>query len=195
MNKLTRDDILSNDDFRAARQQHLAQVLAHQAVRRVSVGPHMTLLFENRTTMAWQIQEMCRIENITGDKIDHELATYNALLPQHDSLSATMLLEYPEPEQRDRELRRLLGLHEHVFIELGGQRLPARFDEEQFNDQRVSAVQFVRFPLTPQAIEALGQLSTPARIVVDHPAYQASADLTRATRGALLDDLDQAAPS
>ncbi|MCK6505112.1 DUF3501 family protein [Myxococcota bacterium] len=193
MSPLTRADILPVDRFQQVRQQHLAEVLAHQAVRRVPLGPNMTLLFENRTTMRWQIHEMCRVEGLHGDKVDHELATYNALLPGPDELSATLLVEYEDAAERDGALRRLVGLDRHLWLALGDRRLPARFDREQFNEERISSVQFVRLPLDPAARAALADLSQPARLVVDHAAYRATTDLSRATRGALLDDLDEAA--
>lgn len=193
MSPLTRADILPVERFVAVRQQHLAQVLAAQAVRRVGVGPHMTLLFENHSTVRWQIHEMCRVEGLAGDKVDHELATYNALLPHADSLSATLLVEYQDPAERDPALRRLVGLDRHLWLELGDRRIAARFDHEQFNEVRISAVQFVRLPMDPAARAALGELQRPARLVLDHPAYAATVELSRATRGALLDDLDEAA--
>ena len=194
MNFLTRDDLLPVEQFQRVRQQHLAQVLATQAVRRVSLGPNLTFTFENRVTMRWQVHEMCRIENLRGDKVDHELATYSALLTQPDSLSATLLVEYEEAAERDVQLRRLVGLHRHLSLSLGALRIPARFDDEQFNEERISSVQFVRFPVDAQARAALADLSQPARLEVDHPAYRATAELTRATRGALLDDLDESTP-
>jgi hypothetical protein len=193
VNVLSRADILPVDQFQRVRQQHLAEVLAHQAVRRIPLGPHMTLLFENRTTMRWQIHEMCRVEGLHGDRIDHELATYNALLPHEDELSATLLVEYEDAATRDPALRRLVGLDRHLWIELGGVRVPARFDREQFNEERISSVQFLRLPLSAAERGALADLSTPARLGVDHPAYAATTELSRATRGALLDDLDEAA--
>jgi len=194
MSELSRADILSLDEFRAVRQRQLAEVLATQAVRRIAVGEHLTLLFENRTTMRWQIHEMCRVEGLQGAAIDHELQTYNALMPRKDELSATLLVEYEDAEERARELRRLVGLDQHLALDLDGLGpIRGRFDHEQFNDERISAVQFVRFAVPHEVQLGLADLDRGARIFADHPVYNATVDLSRATRGALLDDLAQAA--
>lgn len=195
MNPVRREEILPVAEFVADRQRHLSQVLSAQAARRVALGPNMTLLFENRTTVRWQVHEMCRVEGLHGDAVLHELHTYNALLPKPDALSATLLVEYPEPVERDRMVRLLLGLHQHVWLEAAGRRWPASFDGEQFNDQRISAVQFLRIPLDPIARQALGTMDQPVRLVADHPHYSHQVELSRSTRGALLDDLDEAAAS
>ncbi|RME28695.1 MAG: DUF3501 family protein [Deltaproteobacteria bacterium] len=194
MAPLTRADILDRKAFEAVRPQHQAEVIAAKAVRRVPLGEHFTFLFENRTTILWQIHEMCRVEGIEGDAIDHELATYNALLPGPDSLSATLLIEYVDPEVRDAELRRLVGLHEHVFLDIDGVApVYARFDDQQFNPERISSVQFLRFALSDEARDGFMDMRRGARLVVDHPVYQAQIELPRATRGALIDDLEEAA--
>ncbi len=194
MSKLTRADVLPPEEFAAVRQKHQADVIAAKGVRRLPLGEHFSFLFENRTTMLWQIHEMCRVEGIKGDAIDHELATYNALLPGPDSLSATLLVEYTDADERDQELARLVGLHDHVFLDIEGcPRIPAEFDREQFNEKRISSVQFIRFTVDETAREALADFKRGARMVVDHPVYQAQVELPRATRGALLDDLEEAA--
>lgn len=191
---LTRADILDREAFEAVRPQHQAEVIAAKGVRRVPLGEHFTFLFENRTTILWQIHEMCRVEGIEGDAVDHELATYNALLPGPDSLSATLLIEYVDPEVRDAELRRLVGLHEHVFLDIDGVApVYARFDDQQFNAERISSVQFLRFVLSDEARDGFMDMRRGARLVVDHPVYQAQIELPRATRGALIDDLEEAA--
>lgn len=190
------EDVLSNRDFVAVRAQRERAAVAAATLRRVPVGPNMTLLFENRDSVLWQIQEMCRVENIqTPEAIQHEVETYAALLPGPSELSATLLLEYPDPDERDRMLHALVGLHQHVFLEAGGVASPARFDDEQFNDDRVSSVQFVRFPLSLTQRTALFDLHQAVRIQVDHPAYRAVVDLPGPTRGALATDLMDAAPA
>lgn len=188
---LTLADILPNAEFMAARRRHEADILAAKAVRRLAVGPNMTMLFENLGTCWWQVQEMCRVEHISApEAIQHELDTYNALLPNAESLSVTLLLEYDDPEERKRMLTALLGLQDHVWLHLEG--LPpakARFDEEQFNDVRISSVQFIRFPLYEGAVAALGDFHRAASIAVTHPAAPLSVPLSRTLRAALLDDL------
>jgi hypothetical protein len=188
---LTRADILPNAAFLAGRRRFEADVLAAKAVRRLAVGSNVTLLFENRQTCWWQVQEMCRVEQITDPvAIDHEVATYSALLPRPDSLSLTMLIEYDEPAVRAEMLTRLLGLHRSTWLKLEGLSLiAARFDDAQFNDVRVSAVQFVRIPLPEGAATALGDFSRAASFVIDHPVYSATVPLPRTLRAALLDDI------
>jgi hypothetical protein len=167
--------------------------MAATQARRVGVGPNLTLLFENRLTVRWQVQEMCRVEGITKpDAIAHELATYNALLPRANELSATLLVEYPDPAERAVKLAALVGLHEHVWIDVAGERSRATFDGEQFNAQRISSVQFVRFPLTTRQADALADLRQAASFVIDHPAYVVTTPIPLATRAALIEDLREA---
>ncbi len=193
MAPLTRDDILDRDAFQAVRPQHQAQVISAKGLRRIPLGEHFTFLFENRATILWQIHEMCRVEGIEGDAVDHELTTYNALLPGPDSLSATLLIEFVDPDERDAELRRLVGLHEHVFLDIDGVgAIRASFDDQQFSQDRVSSVQFLRFRLADDARRAFMDLGRGVRLVVDHPVYHAQIELPRASRGALIDDLEEA---
>lgn len=193
---IRREDLLSNAAFIAVRPQRERLVVAAAALRRVPVGPNLTLLFENRETVLWQIQEMCRVENIHEPAaVQHEVDTYTALLPGPSELSATLLVEFPEADERDRMLRALLGLHEHLFLQAGGERTLARFDDEQFNDTRISSVQFVRFRLSPAQRAALFDLHQAVQIEVDHPAYQAAIDLSGPTRGALASDLVDVTPA
>lgn len=189
---IDRAEILSNPDFVKARPAREREAIAAAMVRRVGVGPNLTFLFENRVSVLWQIQEMCRVEHIEGAAVQHEIDTYGALLPGPSDLSATLLIEYPEPAERDVMLRRLVGLHEHVFLDVGGVRVAARFDGEQFNTERVSSVQFVRFPLTPSQRAVFFDLARPVALVVDHAAYAARVPLPAPCRGALAQDLMEA---
>ena len=118
---LSRTDILSIVDFTAQRPRLEAEVIAAKQSRRVLVGEHMMFLFENHLTIQWQIQEMARVEGIrTAEGIAHEIETYKALLPTPEQLSATLLIEYPEPGQRDSMLYKLLGLEQHVYLDIAG---------------------------------------------------------------------------
>jgi hypothetical protein len=190
---LSQNDILSIADFQAARPRMEQAVIAAKQTRRVLVGEHMMFLFENHLTVQWQIQEMARVEGIlTEDGLAHELTTYNALLPTADCLSSTLLIEYTEAEERDKALHALGGLHERVFLEFDGcPPAPAVFDESQWNDERVSSVQFIRFPITAEQRQALGDLSRPAALVLDHPNYSARTVLSASFRGALIEDMGQ----
>lgn len=192
--RLTLADVPDRAAAAAARPALERRVIEAKRPRRLALGPHMTLLFESRLTCLWQVLEMVRVEHITApEAIQHELDTYNQLLPGPSELSLTLLVEYVDPEERAVRLRELLGLHQHVWLELDG--LPpiaARFDADQYNTERVSSVQFVRVPLSPAAREALGNLSRPAAFVCDHPVYTHRAALPPSTRAALVEDLQEA---
>jgi len=189
--KLTIAEILPNAAFKEARPAMERTVIRDKEARRVALGPNLTLLFENRVTLAWQIQEMCRVEHISApEAVQHEVDTYNALLPGRDELAATLLVEYERPDERDRMLAALLGLHEHVRLEIEGEAAVAgAFDADQYNAQRISSVQFVRFSLTAAQFDALCDLRRAATLVCDHPAYACRAALAGSARGALVQDL------
>lgn len=179
-------EIKSIADYELAREALRPGVLALKARRRIHVGDHLTLLFENRETVRYQIQEMMRIERITKpDEIAHEVHTYNELIPARGELSASLLVEYDTPAERDVKLRELLGLEKHLWLDVpGAGRTCAVFDERQIATDRISAVQYIRFQLT--AAQMAG-FSNGAAIVCDHPAYMACRELTRA-------ELDELAP-
>lgn len=190
---LTAADLLTADQFAAQRNKLQAQVIAAKAVRRIPLGEHMTLLFENDATIAWQIHEMARVERLPREQLPHELETYRSLLPTPSSLGATLLIEYEDATERDQQLVRLRGLHDHVFFDVDGHpRIPASFDEGQYSERRISSVQFLRFELDERARAALADLKAGIRLVCDHPVYHAQVELSRAQRGALLDDLESA---
>lgn len=192
---VTPADLLPNAEFVRQRPRLEREAIENASVRRARLGDHLTFLFENAHTVRWQVQEMCRVENIVSPAaVQHELDTYNALLPSTRpdggaELSATLLIEYTDERERDVALRQLVGLQHHVFIELGGERYAATFDGEQFNAERVSAVQFVRFRISATGRRALGELGTPAALVCTHPALPARTPLAPVTRGALVGDL------
>lgn len=188
---ITARDILPIEEFVRKRDIFARDANAAAALRRIAVGPNITLIFENRLSVWWQIQEMCRVEGIRSPAgVQHEIDTYNELLPARHELSATLLVEYPNAEEREVMVRRLVGLHHHLWIDIDGQRSPARFDKEQFSEERVSTVQFVRFPLPDR--RAFLDLSRPAAFEADHPVYAARTSLSATTRGALAEDLDAA---
>lgn len=166
--------------------------------RRVSVGDRLTFLFENRETVWFQIQEMIRTERIVdASKIQDEIDTYNGLIPGPGELSATLFIEIPEitrlgQDEVRRLVNRFLGLdRDCVFLELGGERVPARFEEGHSREERMSAVHFLRFALPPAARSALGDTSKEACLAVEHPSYRARGVLPAETREALLADLAQ----
>jgi Protein of unknown function (DUF3501) len=165
--------------------------IAEKARRRLAVGPHLTLMFENRQTVWYQIQEILRTERVFEDPaIDAEVETYNELIPRPGELFATLLIEYADPAERDVELARLVGLERHLWIVLDGNRVGARFDERQMSPDQVSAVQFVAFPLGLDAgrfaeLAAAGKVA----IEVDHPHLSVREPIEGALAVALADDL------
>jgi hypothetical protein len=159
-------------EYELERETWRTQVMVLKDRRRIRVGNHLTFLFENRDTVRYQIQEMLRIERIVKPaEVAHEVETYNELIPAPGELSACLLIEYESPEERDVRLRELLGLEDHVWIRVGS--LPpakGRFDDRQISTDRISAVQYLKFPLTPQQV---AQFPSGAKLIVDHPHYQA----------------------
>ena len=160
--------------------------------RRLAIGEHITLLFENAQSVWYQIEEMLRVERIAADDaVRHEVETYNELIPREDELSATMLIEYSDAAERDLALKGLVGLDRHFRLVADGRRIDATFAGSQIADDTVSSVQFVRFPL-PRGFGAkfveLAKRGALA-IEVDHPMLAARAHIDVALAQALHEDL------
>ena len=162
-------------DYEILRPEWRPKMMALKDRRRIRVGENLTFLFDNRDTVRYQIQEMMRIERLQNPhEIAHEVATYNDLIPATGELSACLLIEYETPAERDVWLRNLLGLEHHIWLETGGQRSLAKFDDRQISTDRLSSVQYIKFQLTPEQMAAFPH---GARIVVDHPKYPAEISL------------------
>lgn len=160
--------------------------------RRLQAGEHLTFLFENAQSVWYQIEEMLRVERISGaEATQHELDTYNELMPREDELSTTLLVEYPNAAERDQALRDLVGLERHVHLEAGDRKITAAFSEAQISAEAVSSVQFVRFPLPRGLGERLVELADAGKlaVVVDHPKMQARAAIDPQLAKMLLHDL------
>lgn len=191
---VTRGEVLDIAQYEKARPEFRKRVLAEKELRRVAVGDHFTLLFENHLTVLYQVQEMMRIERIVDEAaIQHEIDTYNELIPPPGGLSAALLIEYDDPRERAVHLPRLLGIENHVWLRVGG--LPpvgARFDTRQIGEDRVSSVQYITFALPEEHRRQwmeLGQAGL-IRVRIDHPHYTAEAALTPAQAAALAKDLE-----
>lgn len=191
-NQIPRAEILDLGDYERRRDEIRPKAIAARALRRIELGPNATLAFENRETVAYQIQEMLRAERIAKDPdVEHEIVTYSDLLPSPRELSATLMFELPDAEGRAVVLHDLVGFENHLHIELeGAGSASARFDRRQLDDDRISAVQFVRFPLDAAQAEALARGAV--RIVADHPRYAYSVEISDETRRALAADLEEA---
>jgi Protein of unknown function (DUF3501) len=165
--------------------------IAEKARRRLAVGPHLTLMFENRQTVWYQIQEILRTERIFEDAaINAEVETYKELLPRPGELFATLLIEYAEPAERDVQLARLVGLERHLWMVLDGRRVAARFDQRQMSPDQISAVQFIAFPLGDEA-GRFGELAAAGKVAieVDHPRLSLRVPIEGPLATALADDL------
>ena len=150
----------------------------------------MTFVFENRLTVKFQVQEILRVEKISQPgQVQEELDGFNPMLPTAGNLSATLLVELTGPEAEvAAELRRLSGLGSHVFLEIGGQRHAAELEGGRDDGRRISAVQYVRFPVGPTAAALLAE-AKPAALVIDHPHYTHRLALTEGMSRSLAKDL------
>jgi len=192
MEKLAFSDITPLAEYEKERTDFRRRIIELKTHRRISIGPLITLVFENRETVRFQVQEMLRVERIDEEeKVRDELEVYNGLIPEEGALSATLFIEITEAGRIKELLDRLMGLDEagHLWLELGGERCPAEFEAGHSNEEKLSAVHYLRFRLTPEQRRRLGDPDLAARLVIDHPHYQASAELGLQTRRSLLADL------
>jgi len=188
------EEIVERDRYETLRGEYRARVIALKRDRRVGVGDRVTLVFENRETLRFQVQEMLRVERIDSQEaIQAELDVYNELMPKEGELSATLFIEITESPRIKPELERLLGIDAHVALVLGeGPRetaLRAQFDARQMEADRISAVQYLRFRLDSLAAARLGDRGVRARLRIDHPNYKAEAEVSEPLRAQLMADL------
>lgn len=190
--KITRDSLLTLEAYARARKEMKPRVIAHRRLRSVSLGDHMTLQFEDETTIRYQIQEMLRVEKIFEEEgIQGELDAYLPLVPDGSNWKATMLLEYPDVEQRRLALGRLIGVEDRVYVQVSDHaRVYAIADEdlERERADKTSSVHFVRFEFTPAMRAAILQGAS-VRIGADHPHYTVEQTIAPQTRDALAQDL------
>ncbi len=193
MKKLTHADLWKLEDYARERSAFRAQVIAHKKNRTLHLGAHLTLIFEDRITVQYQVQEMLRIERIfEAEAIDEELGTYNPLIPDGSNLKATMLIEYDDVDVRKRELENLRGIEDAIGLIVGSEAAVLAIADEDLdrsNETKTSAVHFLRFELTRPLIEKLRGGAALA-FTVDHPHYSARAVAPPEVRKALLADLD-----
>jgi len=193
MAKVTRESLMTLEAYSKARPEFRKQVLSHKKNRAVRLGENINLLFEDELTVRYQVQEMLRIEKIfEEDGITHELESYNPLVPDGRNFKATMMIEYPEVETRRAELGKLIGIEDRVWVQVeGSPRVYAIADEdlERENEEKTSAVHFLRFELTDDMAAAL-KYGVSLSVGVDHPNYTADrSPVGNETRQALLGDL------
>jgi hypothetical protein len=189
---ITPDSLMTLEAYSKFRKAHKPDVIAHRKLRSVALGEHMTLQFESELTVRYQIQEMLRIEKIfEEDAIQHEIDTYAPLVPDGSNWKATLLIEYPDVNERKRELARLIGVEDRVYVEVEGKdRAYALADEDlpRENDEKTSAVHFLRFELTLPMKSAVlaGAVVT---LGCDHTHYPYHVKLEPETLASLAGDL------
>jgi hypothetical protein len=193
MAAITAESLLSLEQYAKTRKAFRERVLAHKKDRTVQLGEHVTLVFEDELTMRYQIQEMLRVERIFEEAgIRDELDAYNPLVPDGSNWKATLLIEYPDIEERRAALARLMGIEDRIWVKVAGQpRSYAIADEDldRENEDKTSAVHFLRFELSGLMKQALKD-GAALSVGVDHPNYTATIDTARAgTTDSLLKDL------
>ncbi|MDE2082892.1 MAG: DUF3501 family protein [Burkholderiales bacterium] len=189
---ITRDSLLSLEAYAKIRKSSKPEAIAHRRLRSVRLGEHLTLQFEDERTVRRQIQEMLHIEKIFDeDGIQSEIDAYAALVPDGSNWKATMLIEYPDPNERKRELARLIGVEDRMFVEVEGHaRVYAIADEDldRETDEKTSAVHFVRFEFGPAQREAI-RAGAGVKIGCDHRNYPAHVAVAPETLASLAGDL------
>ncbi len=186
---IVRHDIKGPALYATIRDDFRSRIIALKKPRRVIVGDRVSLVFENRLTLTGQVEEICRLENLTrDDQIEAELEVYNALMPTADSLSATLFVELPPDADPYVALGELVGLDEHVLLHIGNHAIRAAFEPGRATADKISAVQYIRFPLAADARAALGAGGTAIAVEIDHPKYRHRTACPDATRASLAAD-------
>ena len=186
------DSLMSLEAYSKWRKVHKPEVIAHRKLRSVQLGEHLNLQFESETTIRYQIQEMLRIEKIFEEEgIQDEIDAYAPLVPDGTNWKATMMIEYPDIHERRRELARLIGIEDHMFVEVEGHgRVYAIADEDLDREtpDKTSAVHFLRFEFTP-AMRAAIQAGAAVKLGCDHTNYPAHVTIAPETLASLAGDL------
>lgn len=186
---ITRLDIKGPAMYSHIRDDYRNRVIAMKRARRVHLGDKVELMFDNRLTLTMQIEEICRLENLTRDEqIGDEISQANTLMPTDSSLAATMFIPLPQDEKIQAELRALVGVDEHVILHIGDHAIRASFEAGRSTEDKISAVQYLRFPLSADDRGALATAGTKIEIEIDHPNYQHRATGSEELRASLAGD-------
>ncbi len=192
MSQLSHEDLYSLEAYARIRPEFRARVMAHKKDRRVQIGEHAALYFEDALTMQYQVQEMLRIERIfEPEGIQAELDVYNPLIPDGMNWKATFMLEYEAPEERKQALAALIGVEKALWIQVRGcakVRPVANEDLDRETEEKTSSVHFLRFELDSEMAAAVKQ-GAQIKLGIDHTAYQGEVQLAAAVRDSLADDL------
>jgi hypothetical protein len=189
---ITRDSLMTLEAYARWRKAHKPDVIAHRKLRTVHLGEHLTVQFESELSIRYQIQEMLRLEKIFEEEgIEQEIEAYAPLVPDGGNWKATMLIEYPDVNERKRELARLIGVEDRMFVEVEGRaRIYAIADEDldRENDEKTSAVHFLRFEFPPAALQAV-KAGAAVKLGCDHRNYPAHLAIPPETLASLAGDL------
>ena len=190
--KITADSLMTLEAYSKWRKAHKGDVIAHRKLRMVALGDHVTVQFESEMSIRYQVQEMLRIEKIFEEEgIQSEIDTYAPLMPDGSNWKATLFIEYPDENERRRELARLIGIEDRMFVEVEGhQRVYAIADEDldRENEEKTSAVHFVRFEFTRPMIDAI-KAGAAVKLGCDHTNYPAHVQIAPETLASLAGDL------
>ena len=190
--KITPDSLMTLEAYSKWRKAHKADIIAHRKLRTVLLGEHISVQFESELSMRYQIQEMLRIEKIFEEEgIQDEIDSYAPLVPDGSNWKATMMIEYPDVNERKRELARLIGVEDRMFVEVEGHgRVWAKADEDldRENDEKTSAVHFLRFEFTPAMCSAV-KAGAGVKLGCDHTNYPAHVQIAPETLASLAGDL------
>ena len=190
--KITTDSLMTLEAYAKWRKLHKGEIIAHRRLRAVHLGEHITVQFESELSMRYQIQEMLRIEKIFEEEgIQSEIDAYAPLVPDGGNWKATLLIEYPDVNERRRELARLIGVQDRMFVEVEGHpRVYAIADEDlpRDNEEKTSAVHFLRFEFTP-AMRAAIKAGAAVKLGCDHTNYPAHVAIAPETLASLAGDL------
>lgn len=189
MEPIALGDLLGRERYEAAREAIRRRIIEYKRTRRAAVGDRLSFVFEDRATVWYQIQEMLWVERTTDlDAVRAELAVYNQALPDAAELSATLFIEITDDDRIRDELARLVGIDEHVALEIGEARVPGVFEAGRQTEEKLSAVQYVRFPLDAQSRARLAE-GDAVVLVVEHPNYRARGVLPTAVRTSVAADV------
>ncbi len=185
-------DVVPLHAYRTHREEYMRKMIAYKKSRRVKVGEYISLLFENRQTILFQIQELVNSEDLTDpDEIEEYIQIYSAMLPTRDELSATLFIEIDNLQLLEEKLRELMGIEHTLSLDIGGEMIPAIFEEEHTDRELTTSVHYLKFPLTESAKEYLLQHSTVVPevcILLHHPLLQVDSLLTSDHIHALQED-------
>jgi hypothetical protein len=186
---IKRMDIKGPAMYAHIRDDYRNRVIELKKPRRVIIGEWVELVFDNRHTLTLQIEETCRLENLTRDEqIQEEIDVNNSLMPTETELAATMFIALPQDEHIKENLKKLVGLDEHVILHIGPHAIRATFEPGRSTDEKISAVQYTRYPLSPEAKAALLTPGTPIEVEIDHPGYRYRVQCSEGLRASLAAD-------